>query len=129
MRFELVDTFNRFSDLRAHAKVREFLLQWLKVDHAPEVAKDPGRFPGFDQAAVADLRTSLDLFLDEIVNLPMTTQSKLLRVLQERQVQVLGGRRAVPVDVRKTRRTSWSSIAPTEARSISFARHRLGLRR
>jgi cytochrome c553 len=54
-------------DHRAHAKVREFLLQWLKVDHAPEVAKDPGRFPGFDQAAVADLRTSLDLFFDESV--------------------------------------------------------------
>jgi len=55
------------SDQRARAKVHEFLLQWLKVDHAPEVAKDPGRFPGFDQAAVADLRTSLDLFFDEAV--------------------------------------------------------------
>src|SRR5438552_8177658 len=55
------------TDQRAHAKVREFLLQWLKVDHAPEVAKDPGRFPGFNQAAVADLRTSLDLFLDDVV--------------------------------------------------------------
>jgi hypothetical protein len=55
------------SDQRAHAKVREFLRQWLKVDHAPEVAKDAGQFPGFDQAAVADLRTSLDLFLDEVV--------------------------------------------------------------
>src|SRR5262245_32184585 len=32
------------SDQRAHAKVREFLRQWLKVDHAPEVAKDPGRY-------------------------------------------------------------------------------------
>jgi cytochrome c553 len=55
------------SDQRTRAKVREFLLQWLKVDHVPEVAKDSSRFPGFDQAAVADLRTSLDLFLDEIV--------------------------------------------------------------
>jgi cytochrome c553 len=55
------------ADQRAHAKVREFLRQWLKVDHAPEVAKDAGRFPGFDQAAVADLRTSLDLFLDDVV--------------------------------------------------------------
>jgi two-component system nitrogen regulation response regulator GlnG len=40
------------------------------------------------------------LFLDEIANLPLTTQSKLLRVLQERQVQVLGGTRVVSVDVR-----------------------------
>src|SRR3989441_13239711 len=40
------------------------------------------------------------LFLDEIVNLPLATQSKFLRALQERRVQSLGGRKPVPVDVR-----------------------------
>jgi DNA-binding NtrC family response regulator len=40
------------------------------------------------------------LFLDEIVNLPLTTQVKLLRALQERRVQRLGGKQPVRVDVR-----------------------------
>jgi transcriptional regulator with PAS, ATPase and Fis domain len=40
------------------------------------------------------------LFLDEIGNVPLATQPKLLRVLEERQVYPLGGTRPAPVDVR-----------------------------
>jgi len=52
---------------RARAKVREFLLQWLKVEHSPDLAKDPKQFPDFDKALASDLRTSLELFLDDVV--------------------------------------------------------------
>jgi hypothetical protein len=47
--------------------MREFLLQWLKIDQTPEVAKDPKLFSGFNPALVSDLRTSLDLFLEDVV--------------------------------------------------------------
>ncbi|MCP4465216.1 MAG: PEP-CTERM-box response regulator transcription factor [Halieaceae bacterium] len=40
------------------------------------------------------------LFLDEIGDLPMELQSKLLRFLQERVVERIGGRKEIPVDVR-----------------------------
>jgi Nif-specific regulatory protein len=40
------------------------------------------------------------LFLDEIGDLSLTAQAKILRVLQERVVQRLGGRETIPIDVR-----------------------------
>jgi hypothetical protein len=55
------------ADARSHAKLRAFFLQWLKVDPAPDLAKDAAQFPGFDLAAAADLRISLELFLDEVL--------------------------------------------------------------
>jgi cytochrome c553 len=54
-------------DLRAHAKLRAFFIEWLKADPVPDMAKDPKRFPEFDPAVVTDLRTSLDLFLEDVL--------------------------------------------------------------
>ncbi len=54
-------------DLRTRAKLREFLFQWLKVEQVGDTTKDPKEFPGFDQALTSDLRTSLDLFVDDVM--------------------------------------------------------------
>jgi two-component system NtrC family response regulator len=40
------------------------------------------------------------LFLDEIGDLPMSLQAKILRFLQERVIERVGGRQEIPVDVR-----------------------------
>ncbi len=40
------------------------------------------------------------LFLDEIGDMPMSLQAKLLRFLQERVIERIGGRQEIPVDVR-----------------------------
>lgn len=55
------------NDPRARTKLLGFFRHWLTIDHAPEIAKDPKRFPGFDAPLVADLRTSLEMFLEETI--------------------------------------------------------------
>ncbi|TWI74145.1 two-component system nitrogen regulation response regulator GlnG [Desulfobotulus alkaliphilus] len=40
------------------------------------------------------------VFLDEIGDMPLSLQSKLLRLLQERSIERIGGRDTIPVDVR-----------------------------
>ncbi len=41
-----------------------------------------------------------DIFLDEIGDLPLSTQVKLLRVLEEKMIERVGDNRSIPVDVR-----------------------------
>jgi hypothetical protein len=55
------------ADPRARTKLRGFFLRWLQLDQVAELSKDAKQFPGFDAAVVAQLRTSLEMFLDEVL--------------------------------------------------------------
>ena len=61
-----------------------------------------GAFTGAHQTRTGrfELASEGTIFLDEIGEMPMLLQVKLLRVLQERVIEPVGGSRAVPVDVR-----------------------------
>ncbi len=55
------------ADPRAKAKLAGFFERWLKLDVEADLQKDAARFPGFDEALVADLRRSLELFVENVV--------------------------------------------------------------
>ena len=63
---------------------------------------EKGAFTGADQKKMGqfEMASGGTIFLDEIGNLPLSMQSKLLRVLQERRFRCLGGSREIGVDVR-----------------------------
>ncbi|HBG47465.1 MAG TPA: DNA-binding response regulator [Deltaproteobacteria bacterium] len=63
---------------------------------------EKGAFSGADarKEGQFELANGGTLFLDEITNLSESVQSKLLRVLQDRKVHLLGGKRDFELDVR-----------------------------
>lgn len=63
---------------------------------------EKGAFTGAAKTTPGKIETAHGgtLFLDEIGDLPLSLQSKLLRFLQERVIERLGGRQEIPVDVR-----------------------------
>ena len=63
---------------------------------------EKGAFTGAAKTTPGKIETAHcgTLFLDEIGDLPLSLQSKLLRFLQERVIERLGGRQEIPVDVR-----------------------------
>jgi len=63
---------------------------------------EKGAFTGAVKQTLGKLETASGgtLFLDEIGDLPTALQAKLLRFLQERVIERIGGRQEIPVDVR-----------------------------
>jgi hypothetical protein len=53
------------ADERTHAKMQAFFHHWLQMDRVENLSKDDKLFPGFTPVIVADLRTSLNLFLED----------------------------------------------------------------
>ncbi|MFT5465297.1 MAG: DNA-binding NtrC family response regulator [Verrucomicrobiales bacterium] len=88
---------------------------------------EKGAFTGADKMRIGRFEQAHGgtLFLDEIGDLDQQLQVKLLRVLQERTIQRLGGENDVPVDVRviaATHRSLESMVADGDFRQDLFYR-------
>ncbi|RMF58101.1 MAG: sigma-54-dependent Fis family transcriptional regulator [Calditrichaeota bacterium] len=75
---------------------------------------EKGAFTGADKSkpGLLEFAQGGTFFLDELTNLDLTLQSKLLRVLQERQFRRIGASRQIPLDVRIV---SATNVPPDEA--------------
>ena len=65
------------------------------------------------------------LFLDEIGELPFYLQAKLLRVIQENEIQRIGGSAPIPIDVRlvtATNRDLWKMVSERQFREDLYYR-------
>jgi DNA-binding NtrC family response regulator len=94
-----------------HERSRRHGGPWIKINCAA-LPKDlieselfghgKGAFTGAttDRAGLLEEAHGGSLLLDEITEMPLDLQAKLLRVLEERVVRRLGGARSVPVDFR-----------------------------
>jgi two-component system response regulator FlrC len=88
---------------------------------------DKGAFTGAvkDHRGLFEQAQGGTIFLDEIGELPLTLQAKLLRVLQERTLVRLGGERTISLDVRvvaATNKNLRESIAQREFREDLYFR-------
>lgn len=63
---------------------------------------EKGSFTGAARRRIGKIEQANNgtVFLDEIGDMPLSIQSKILRLLQEKSIERLGGRETVPVDVR-----------------------------
>ena len=63
---------------------------------------EKGAFTGANKTTIGKIETAQGgtLFLDEIGDMPIGLQAKMLRFLQERVIERVGGRSEIPVDIR-----------------------------
>ena len=63
---------------------------------------EKGSFTGAQNThiGIVESASGSTLFLDEVGDMSLSTQAKLLRVLQERQIRRVGGTKTIPIDIR-----------------------------
>src|SRR5580658_448631 len=81
---------------------------------------EKGAFTGANQrrAGRFEIANRGTLFLDEIGDMPAETQVTLLRVLQEREFERVGGNRSIPIDVRVIAATNCDLSAAVDSREF-----------
>jgi formate hydrogenlyase transcriptional activator len=81
---------------------------------------EKGAFTGANQrrAGRFEIANHGTLFLDEIGDMPAETQVSLLRVLQEREFERVGGNRSIPVDVRVIAATNCDLSAAVDSQEF-----------
>lgn len=80
---------------------------------------EKGAFTGAQQAQAGKFEQAQDgtLLLDEVTEMPLALQAKLLRVLQEREVERVGGKKPVALNIRLIA-TSNRDMADAVARGV-----------
>lgn len=81
---------------------------------------DKGAFTGATTTHIGrfEMADKSTLFLDEIGDMPLDLQPKLLRVLQEREIERIGGNKVIPVDVRLIAATNRNLKSMTDDREF-----------
>jgi formate hydrogenlyase transcriptional activator len=81
---------------------------------------EKGAFTGASQRHVGrfELANGGTIFLDEIGDIPAETQIALLRILQEREFERVGGTHPIPIDVRVLAATNSDLSAAVDARTF-----------
>lgn len=75
----LAQTQRMLVDPRTKAKLHGFFHHWLELERAESISKDRKAFPEFSEEVVADLRKSLNLFIDHVVWSPRSDYRELLQ--------------------------------------------------
>lgn len=88
---------------------------------------EKGSFTGATEQRIGkfELANNGILFLDEIGELPLELQSKLLRVLQEKEIERIGGRKTIRLNVRiiaATNRNLWDEVQQGKFRDDLYYR-------